>query len=321
VVTGGRGQRARVPALVVHGGAGADPADGRAELRQGMAAAAVAGWRVLVEGGRALDAVEAAVRVLEDHPRFNAGRGSVLTAEGTVEMDASIMDGARLDGGAVAAIRGVRHPVSVARRVLEDTPHVLLAGDGARRFAERAGAELCTTRELLVGRELERYDRVRAGDRTPVVWEFDAPPREASEEPPGPEGTVGAVALDTHGHVAAATSTGGTQDKLPGRVGDTPILGAGTWADDLAGAASATGRGEAILRAGLARVAVDLLAGGRLGPEDAARRALATLDRVEGRGGLILVDLRGRAAAAFTTPRMARGIATACDGIRVAVDP
>ena len=292
----------RAPAVIVHGGAGADPVDGRDELRAGVQAAALAGWRALGGGGRALDAVEAAVRVLEDHPRFNAGRGSVLTSAGTIEMDASIMEGTRLRAGAVAAVSGLKHPVSVARRVLEDSPHVLLVAEGAKRFARAHGEEVVRTPSLLVGRELERFRRIRAGRRDLVTKEFSPKAR--------PHGTVGAVARDRRGRVAAATSTGGTQDKAAGRVGDTPIVGAGTYADDRLGAASCTGWGEAILRVVLAKAAVDALAGGSP-PDRAARAAVLRLTRVDGFGGLLLVDAKGRLGIAFNTPRMARGFADA----------
>jgi beta-aspartyl-peptidase (threonine type) len=196
---------------------------------------------------------------------------------------------------------------------MTDSSHVMLVGEGARQFADRMGAEMCSTRDLLVGRERERYLRVLAGEQQLVEHEF-----EEGYEPP--MGTVGAVALDSGGHVAAATSTGGTQHKLPGRVGDTPVIGAGTYADDRAGAASATGWGEGILRVVLCKTAVDLMASG-LPPAEAGRRAIMTLERVDGRAGLILVDPAGRFAAVFNTPRMARGWVTENEAPRVLVDP
>jgi beta-aspartyl-peptidase (threonine type) len=255
------------------------------------------------------------VRILEDDPAFDAGRGSRLNCEGRVEMDASIMDGSTLEAGAVAAIRNVLHPIGVARRVMIDSRHVMLVGDGARAFARASGARLCRTEELLVGRELERYRRVRAGERELVEREFDD--RALGDDS---WGTVGAVALDSRNHLAAATSTGGTQDKAPGRVGDTPVIGAGTYADDLAGAASATGWGESILRVVLSKYAVDRMAAGR-SPLEAGAEALVTLERVRGKGGLILVDPRGRVATVFNTPRMARGRATTAEGLHVHVEP
>jgi beta-aspartyl-peptidase (threonine type) len=198
---------------------------------------------------------------------------------------------------------------------MEESPHVMLVGEGAYNFAEEVDAELCRTQDLLVGRELERFMRVRAGERELVDTEFDAPAKKDTM----PMGTVGAVALDSHGRVAAATSTGGTQDKLAGRVGDTPVIGAGTYADDRIGAASATGWGEGIMRVLLTKTAIDYLALD-LHPREAGRRALAILDRVGGKGGLILLDPAGRAATVFNTPRMARGWATEAEDLQVAVD-
>lgn len=287
-------------ALAIHGGAWNIPDDEVEAHRRGLSAPLQAGWAALRRGAAALDVVELVVRLLEDDPAFNAGRGSHLNSAGDLEMDASIMEGTRLTAGAVAAIRCARHPVSVARRVMERSPHVLLVGSGATRFARESGAEMCPTRSLLLGRELARWHRIRSGERGLVTKEFH--PRAK------PHGTVGAVARDRRGRVAAATSSGGTQDKAPGRVGDSPIIGAGTFADDRLGAASCTGWGEAILRAVLARNAVAALAPDRT-PAQAGRSAMADLARVSGFGGVVLVDRRGRAGASFNTPRMARGLA------------
>ena len=278
---------ARVPSLIVHGGAGADPKDGPEELREGMRAAVEIGWRVLGDGGSALDAVEAAVRTLEDHPRFNAGRGSVLTSAGTVEMDASIMDGDRLSCGAVGAVTRLGHPISLARRVLEDGRHVLLVGDGAEAVARAAGFVACAPEDLISDRQRRRWAASRG-----VAVDADA------------RGTVGAVAIDRHGAAAAATSTGGTWGKQPGRVGDSALIGAGTYADSALGAVSCTGDGEAIIRVVLARRTLDFLkdAGD---PDYAARVAVDLLvDEGRGAGGLIVVDWRGRTAFAHSTPFM-----------------
>ena len=302
-------------ALVVHGGAWNIPDSGVEASREGVQAALTLGWHALSEGASALDVVEMTVRALEDDPHFDAGRGSRLNREGRVELDASVMVGTRLEAGAVAAIQKVQHPISVARRVMERSEHVMLVGDGARDFAEEEGSELCRTRDLLVGREHERYMRVLAGEIDLVDEEFDPGWPDG-----GPEGTVGAVALDAHGCIVAGTSTGGTQHKHPGRVGDTPIIGAGTYADDRLGAASATGWGEGILRVLLTKSAVDRLAAGAE-PEQAARSALEGLDRVRGKGGLIVIDPRGRVALEFNTPRMARAWATEAGGPHAAVDP
>ncbi len=300
-------------ALAVHGGAWNVP-DGDVEAhREGVAEALTAGWELLAGGGDALDVVEAVVRILENNPTFNAGYGAHLNRAREVELDASIMEGTDLEAGAIAAVQRVRHPVSLARGVLRDSPHVLLVGRGAQQFARDNGVKLCRNRDLLVGRELERFMRVREGDDDLVAREFDDEPLEVEFS------TVGAVACDGKGRVAAATSTGGTQDKAPGRVGDTAIIGAGTYADDRAGAVSATGWGESILRVTLAKGATDRMARG-MSPGRAGRAAIDTLERVRGKAGLILVDRRGRAAAVFNTPRMARGLATGARGLLVGVD-
>jgi beta-aspartyl-peptidase (threonine type) len=273
----------RVPTLIVHGGAGADPAEGREEVRAGLAEALLAGWRVLAGGGRALDAVEAAVRSLEAHPRFNAGRGAVLNAAGEVELDASIMEGDRLRCGAVGAVARIPHPVTLARRVLEDGRHALLVGAGALAFAREAGVPECDPADLVTERQRRRHAE-RAG-----------------------RGTVGAVALDLGGTVAAATSTGGIAGKLPGRVGDSALIGAGTYAESSIGGVSATGDGEAIIRVVLARRALEILKA-LDDPEHAARVALDVLvQEGGGQGGLVLADWRGRVGWAHSTPFMPVG--------------
>lgn len=313
-------------ALIVHGGAWNLPDSFVEPSLEGVRVATAAGWELLRQGRSALDAVEAVLRILEDDPHFDAGRGSRLNRDGRVELDASIMEGEHLRAGAVAAIQGVRHPVSVARLVMERTPHVMLAGQGARRFAASAGAELCSVDDLLVGRELERYRRVRAGDASLVDDEFGGRRGNAGDRGAGdgendrPMGTVGAVALDESGLLAAGTSTGGVQDKLAGRVGDTPVIGAGTYADNLAGAGSATGWGEGILRVSLTKAAVDLLGEGR-SPREAGKAALALLDRVDGKAGLILMDPRGGVAAVFNTPRMTRAWVAPDGTIEARVEP
>jgi beta-aspartyl-peptidase (threonine type) len=299
-------------ALAVHGGAWNVP-DGDVEPhREGIIEALKPGWDLLRSGCSALEVVERAVCTLEDNPTFNAGHGAHLNQAREVQLDASIMEGGKLEAGAVAAVQCVRHPVSLARMVLELSPHVLMVGDGAHRFASDHGMELCRQRDLLVGRELDRYLRVRDGEDDLVIREFD-------DDPLGTHfGTVGAVACDCSGHVAAATSTGGTQDKLPGRVGDSAVIGAGTYADDRAGAVSSTGWGEGILRMTLAKAGIDRMASG-MSPGRAGQTSIRTLDRIQGKAGLILVDRLGHASAVFNTPRMARGIATQDRGLLVGV--
>jgi beta-aspartyl-peptidase (threonine type) len=277
---------ARVPTIVVHGGAGTTPADDVDEIRAALRAAVAAGWSRFAARGSALDAVEAAVRVLEDHPRFNAGRGAVLTAAGTIELDASIMEGDRLACGAVAVVSRIANPVSLARRVLDDGRHVLLVADGALDFARAHGIAECDPAWLVTERQLRRW-RQRADPGLPAAG-----------------GTVGAVALDTRGTVAVATSTGGIVDQLRGRVGDSALIGCGTYADSTIGGVSCTGTGEAIIRTVLGRRALDFLkeAGDA---EYAARVAVDVLvDEGRGEGGLILLDWRGRVGFAASTPFM-----------------
>ena len=300
-------------ALVVHGGAWNVPDGDVRDHRAGIAAVLEAGWALLGRGDSALDVVEAVVRLLEEDPTFNAGYGAHLNRDRNVELDASIMVGSDLEAGAVAALQRVRHPITLARKVMEETPHVLLVGQGAQKFAQAKGIPLCRQRDLLAGKELERFLRIRDGETDLVTREFDTGPLQVEFS------TVGAVALDARGGVAAATSTGGTQNKVAGRVGDSAVIGAGTYADDIAGAVSATGWGEGILRVSLAKAAVDRMGAGA-GPGRAGRAALDTLKRVRGKAGLILVDRRGKAAAVFNTPRMARGVATEKKGLLVGVD-
>ena len=281
----GRAPTTRVPAIIVHGGAGADSSQAP-EFRQGVRAAVLAGWRVLAEGGTALDAVESAVRALEDDPRFNAGRGSVLNRDGAIEMDASIMEGDRLQCGAVAALVGVANPVTVARRVLESRRHALLVGDGALAFARSVGIPECDPASLVTDRQRKRHVELA---RKPI--------------PPG-GGTVGAVALDRNGTTAAATSTGGTPGKLPGRVGDSALIGCGTYADSSLGGVSCTGDGEAIIRVVLGHRALRYLKDAD-DPDYAAKVSVDLLvEEGGGQGGLILIDWRGRPGYATSTRLM-----------------
>ena len=280
-------------ALVVHGGAGARGAIAdRTARRRGMLASARRGAEVLRGGGCALDAAIAAVMALEDDPLFNAGFGSTLTAAGTVEMDASLMvftpggRRARLEAGAVAAVSRIRNPILVARAVMERTPHVMLVGRGAERVAAAAGVARCRPEEMISPRARQRFDQYR---EQPVAT------RQAY-------GTVGAVAIDARGSMAAATSTGGMFRKLPGRVGDSAIIGAGTFAG-CAGAASATGVGEAIIRTTLCHEAVRMLA--RLNAPRAASRAIAMLARAaESEAGIIMIDRTGGIGFAHNAPAM-----------------
>jgi beta-aspartyl-peptidase (threonine type) len=284
-------------ALIVHGGAWNIPDEEVAEHQAGCRHALAAGWRVLAAGGAALDAVEAAVRVLEDATIFDAGVGSVLNRDGDVELDAAVMDGATLRSGAVAAVRRVRNPITLARRVLES--HViLLVAQGAERFAESVGVPLCDPADLIVERERQRWKDLLAQEDFRTQDAFGA-------RLDAPNDTVGCVALDQHGHLAAGTSTGGTSNKPPGRVGDSPLIGCGLYADDQTGGCSSTGWGESIIKVLLAKTATVLIGAGH-DPMAAARGAIDILARrVGGFGGCILLDGQGRPGFAFNTPRMA----------------
>lgn len=289
--------------IIVHGGAWAIP-DRMVEAHlEGCRVAAEEGGRVLEEGGPAMDAVEAAVRVMEEDPTFDAGRGSFLNREGIIEMDAVIMDGSVLKAGSVAAVRNILHPVTLARKVMEHTDHVMLVGEGANIFAAEVGIDATPEEELLVGRELERWKALRQDPkfRARVIFE---PPR--SPHPwDSPGDTVGAAALDRNGDMAAATSTGGTPKKRMGRVGDSPLVGAGAYADNLTGAVSATGWGEPIIMSCLSRRVLEFIERG-MAPSAASASALGELmDRHEGRGGVILITPDGTMTADFNTPRMA----------------
>lgn len=244
---------------------------------EGCKEAALAAWKILHEGGSALDAVEAAVVALEDNPLFNAGTGSTLNILGKVEMDAAIMEGDSLRAGAVAAVQAVKNPVKLARRVMEDGRHVLLAGEGALWFARQIGFPECPPESLIVEHERRRWEQKH--------------------------GTVGCVALDSHGKIAAATSTGGIFDKLPGRVGDSPLIGCGTYADGYGGV-SCTGDGEAIIRVVMAKTALEFLKSGA-DPQTAADRAVSFLaERVQSAGGLIIIDRQGQIGYARNTESM-----------------
>lgn len=298
-------------ALIVHGGAWDIPDDEVDAHLAGCRRALALGWDALANGASALDAVEAAVRVLEDDPAFDAGVGSVLNRDGDVELDAAIMDGVSLRSGAVAAVRRVRNPITLARRVLESEV-VLLVGQGAERFADETGLPRCAAEELIVPRERARWEELRRQEtyRTPDA--FQRPPGEVAGQRgivsgglKHPGDTVGAVAVDRNGHLAAATSTGGTSYKPAGRVGDSPLIGAGLYADVATGGCSSTGWGESIIKVLLAKTATDLIGAGH-SPAEAARAAIALLERrVHGLGGVILLNAAGEVGFAFNTPRMA----------------
>jgi len=343
------------PTLLVHGGAWAIPADAAAAHEAGVRRALEAGYAILSVGGSALDAVEAAVTVLEDDPTFDAGRGSFLTSDGRVQLDALLMDGGRMKAGGVACVEHLRNPIQAARLVLEKSPHVYFVAEGAERFAEAHGMPLIDNGELVLDRERERLLHAQArqaagledetfsgqiaDDKDPATAFIShsqiqgalgtGSPRTGlspGDEDPSHLGTgetknpsspgwdshdtVGAVALDGHGNLAAATSTGGTLNKTPGRVGDSSLIGCGCYADNLAGAVSLTGWGEPIMKLVLGKWATDRVAAGSA-PEIAAREAISYLyNRLGGHGGIILLGPDGRFGLAHNTPAMAWGLAT-----------
>jgi beta-aspartyl-peptidase (threonine type) len=295
-------------ALAIHGGAGALPqrslsAERERAFRDGLAQALLAAQSILEADGRALDAVEAAVAMLEDDPLFNAGRGAVLTIDGSVELDASIMDGEGLRAGAVAAVRHVRNPIRLARRVLEDTPHVFLVGEGAELFAEEAGVARVANEYFITPDRLQQLEALK--------WHLQHTGEKARAMPAAldepPFGTVGAVARDAAGRLAAATSTGGMNGKRPGRVGDSPVIGAGCYADNQSCAVSATGHGEWFLRT---VQAYDIAARLRYGGASLAEALSASIDvrlpRLGATGGLIAIDHRGTIEIRYNTPAMFR---------------
>ena len=269
------------PVLVVHGGAWAIPDDMVEAHLNGVRNAAVAGWRVLERGGSALDAVEEAVVVMEDDETFDAGRGSFLNRDGKVQLDAFIMDGATLSGGGVGCVERLRNPVRAARQILSDSTHVYFVAEGAERFAAEHGIALCRNEDLIIPREVERLRDYQAQGENHANDLF---------APAISHDTVGAVALDRDGNVAASTSTGGTLNKDPGRLGDSSLIGCGCYADNLSAAVSTTGWGEPIMKLVLAKWAADRVESGSL-PEWVAKEAMNHLkQRLNGHGGIILLD-------------------------------
>ena len=281
--------------LVIHGGAWNIPDDEMDAHLKGLRMALKCGWKVLQQNGSAVDAVEAAVVLMEDDPAFDAGRGSILNMDGSIEMDASIMDGKNLEAGGVAALRNFPNPVKVARKVMEETEHVLLAGEGCEAFARKMGFQPVPIKRLLTTRELKRLEALMSDDTFIAPYSFGEK-----------RGTVGAVAIDCEGNIAAATSTGGTPKKIPGRVGDTPLIGCGTYAENGIGGVSCTGWGEAIIKTMLARRISDAMAEGKPAQESVEYGINLLNQKAHGLGGAICIDSKGEIGIAFNTPRMAR---------------
>ena len=312
-----------VPTLLVHGGAWAIPAAETRAHEAGVHSALEAGFGVLSRGGSALDAVEAAVVVLENDHTFDAGRGSFLTSDGRVQLDALLMDGGRMKAGGVACVERIQNPILAARLVLERSPHVYFVGAGAEAFAASHGMPLIDNCALVLERERARLTmaqsrqaagladetfsgRIDRDDKSPetAAEDIDAESTQLSHD------TVGAVALDVHGNLAAGTSTGGTLNKTPGRVGDSSLIGCGCYADNASAAVSLTGWGEPIMKLVLGKWATDRVAAGSA-PEFAAREAISYLfNRLGGHGGIILLGPDGRFGIAHNTPAMAWGLAT-----------
>jgi beta-aspartyl-peptidase (threonine type) len=277
-------------------------------MRRGLGRALDDGLDVLARGGSSLDAVVAAVTVLEDSPVFNAGRGAVLRNDGSVRLDASLMAGVDRRAGAVCLLRGAKNPVRVARAVLERGREVLLAGEDADRFAVEAGLETHPNEYFITDYRREQWERLRQREGMALDHDLTLP----GARPEGDEGqTVGAVALDVHGQLAAATSTGGMTNAAPGRVGDSPIIGAGTWASDGTVAVSATGSGEFFIRAAFAHEVHSMLAWGGVDLARATRDALEMVVRLGGRGGCVAIDRMGHVVAPFTTSAMPRAFQAA----------
>lgn len=296
------------PSLIVHGGAWDIPDDAIEVCKAGCLRALHAGWAILSNGGHALDAIEASITVLEDDPVFDAGYGSHLNLDGHVECDAIVMEASTLRAGSVAGLHRVKNPIQAARAIFEKCPHMMLISTGAERFVHEQGIALCNPEELVSPAEREAWERCRIDSH-------------AAEHHRGHlQGTVGAVALDDQGRLFAATSTGGTCCKLPGRVGDSPLIGSGCYADSETGGVSSTGFGEAIMKVVLAKTASDFLRPAGSNPTRAAQAAVQLLARRgKGTGGVILLDKNGNPGYAFNTPRMAYGIANSEAGFITAV--
>ena len=284
------------PVLVVHGGAWAIPDDMVEAHLNGVRNAVASGWRALTRGGSALDAVEEAVVIMEDDDTFDAGRGSFLNRDGKVQLDAFIMEGSTLRGGGVGCVERIRNPIRAARKILSESPHVYFVAEGAENFAAEHGIALCDNRDLVIPREIERLRafQAKAAEEAPDLF-----------APTISHDTVGAIALDSDGNIAAATSTGGTLNKAPGRLGDSSLIGCGCYADNETAAASLTGWGEPIMKLVLAKWAADRVAAGNL-PEWVSQEAMNYLkSRVNGHGGIIVLDAKGRIGISHNTPRMA----------------
>jgi beta-aspartyl-peptidase (threonine type) len=295
--------------LVIHGGAGtvqraALSHELERDYRATLTRAVEAGYAILARGGTSLDAVQAAVVVMEDSPLFNAGKGAVLTSDGKVELDASIMDGRTRAAGAVTGVKRIKNPIRLSRAVMEKSPHVLFQGEGAEKFAKQQGFELVRNSYFITPRRVEELKKAQAAEKAKTKKPHEA--RRDLTDDDVSFGTVGAVALDQHGNLAAATSTGGRTNKRPGRVGDTPIIGAGTFADNATCAVSGTGHGEYFMRTVAAHDVSALMEYKKLDVEAATKEVIRKIGELGGTGGLIAIDREGRIALPFNTGGMYR---------------
>jgi L-asparaginase / beta-aspartyl-peptidase len=285
--------------LIIHGGAWDIHDDLVNDHREGCKHALQIGWKVLTSGGSAIDAVEKVIRILEDDGTFDAGRGSHLNADGIAELDASIMCGKTLRCGAVAAVHKIRNPITLARKIMEESEHILLMGRGAEHFAIEHGIQLCKLDDLLSERELEKWKAAQGMTNFSTKNAFRKM-KKASD-------TVGAVAMDADGNICVGTSTGGTFNKHPGRVGDSPLIGCGSYADNSIGGVSTTGWGEAMIKVVMAKTVIDLMEMHGDNPERAAHEGIEILKhKADGYGGVIAMNNKGQFGVAFNTPRMAR---------------
>ncbi|MDI6804534.1 MAG: isoaspartyl peptidase/L-asparaginase [Bacteroidota bacterium] len=284
--------------FIVHGGAWDIPNELIESHKNGVSKALQIGWDILRNGGSAIDAVENAVNYLENDTTFDAGRGSHLNAEGNIELDASIMNGKTFRCGSVGAVKNVRNPISLCRKIMDESEHIFLVGTGAEKFAKEHGIALCSSDDLLIEREVLKWKSIQGKKdfSTKDAFKFHT----ASD-------TVGAVAMDSEGIICAGTSTGGTFNKHPGRVGDSPLIGCGTYADNSVGGVSTTGWGEAMIKVVMAKTVIDLMEFNAGDPQEAAEKGIEILaHKADGYGGLIALNTKGEFGIAFNTPRMAR---------------
>ncbi|MBS4029582.1 MAG: isoaspartyl peptidase/L-asparaginase [Ignavibacteriales bacterium] len=298
-------RKSTYPALVIHGGAWDIPDDAVDAHYRGIQKALKVGWAILKKGGSSVDAVEESIIILENDSTFDAGRGSFLNSLGEIELDASIMNGKTFRAGAVAAVKNIQNPISLSRLIMEKSEHILLTGLGANRFAKEHKVPFCKMEDLLLDRELQRWLKLQKEPDYSTKDAFRMKQRKL------PSGTVGAVAMDKAGVICAGTSTGGTPNKYPGRVGDSPLIGCGTYADSSVGGVSTTGWGEAMIKVVMAKTVIDIMEQNGGDPEDAAKKGITILDKkAAGFGGVIVLNKKGHIGIAYNTPRMARAYIT-----------